>query len=207
MKTTILVAAFAALAAAVPSVNINRADRYSAHHQKRAPVFKDLTYNELSISGGTSGQAAAEAEAKLAGLPTDLTAIDKADLTFLNSVNQIANDAEIGAFNQQIVAVGVGEEALALQRGKVKNKVLKLTATVKKLTAQQAQGKNVTEKLDAETVKLNKNIALDVKDAGLASTLVEFDANTKDPEASNVEKNAELADQAIKIIEQSGGVA
>lgn len=105
------IATFAALASAVPSTNINR---YSRQH-KRAAVFTDQDYNDLSISGGTAGTASAEAQEKLAGLPEDLTTVDPADLTFLSAVNQIANDVEVGGFNTQIVAAGVGEEALALQ--------------------------------------------------------------------------------------------
>jgi hypothetical protein len=48
-------------------------------------------------------------------------------------------------------------------------------ATVIKLEAQEAQGSDVTAKLAEETKKLNTNIALDVKNAGQASTAVPFD--------------------------------
>lgn len=80
---------------------------------KRA-VFSTTSYNDLSISGGVAGNAAQEALQKLSGLPTDLTTVEKADLDFLNSVNQIANDAETDAYNPAIDAAS-GEEADALQ--------------------------------------------------------------------------------------------
>jgi cell division protein FtsB len=63
-----------------------------------------------------------------------------------------------------------------LQNGKIKNKVLKLMATVIKLEAQEAQGQDVAAKLAEETKKLDNNIATDVKNAGKPSTAVPFDA-------------------------------
>ena len=80
---------------------------------KRA-VFSTTSYNDLSISGEIAGNAAKEALAKLSGLPTDLTTVEKSDLDFLNSVNQIANDAETEAFNPAIEAAS-GDAAAALQ--------------------------------------------------------------------------------------------
>jgi hypothetical protein len=65
-----------------------------------------------------------------------------------------------------------------LQRGKIKNKVLKLTATVLKLEAQQAQGEDVADKLDEENKKLQNNISQDQEAAGQASTFLQFDAST-----------------------------
>ncbi|KAH8654816.1 small secreted protein [Ilyonectria robusta] len=143
---------------------------------KRA-VFSTTSYNDLSISGGVAGNAQQEALQKLGGLPNDLTTVEESDLDFLNSVNQIANDAETDAFNVAIDAAD-GEEADALQRGKIKNKVLKLTATILKLEAQQAQGQDVSEKLATEQQKLQNNIAQDEEAAGLASTFLSFDATT-----------------------------
>ncbi|KAH8654749.1 small secreted protein [Ilyonectria robusta] len=132
---------------------------------KRA-VFSTTSYNDLSISGGVAGNAQQEALQKLGGLPT-----------ISRPVNQIANDAETDAFNVAIDAAD-GEEADALQRGKIKNKVLKLTATILKLEAQQAQGQDVSEKLATEQQKLQNNIAQDEEAAGLASTFLSFDATT-----------------------------
>jgi hypothetical protein len=62
-----------------------------------------------------------------------------------------------------------------LQNGKIKNKVLKLMATVIKLEVQEAQGDDVAAKLAEETKKLDNNIATDVKNKGQASTAVPFD--------------------------------
>ncbi|GKT58399.1 small secreted protein [Colletotrichum tofieldiae] len=165
MKFSLIAVGFAALAAAAPLSG------------RQNNVFSTQTFNDLSISGGTAGTAEQEALDKLSGLPTDLTQVSKADLDFLNSVNQIANDAEKEAFNPAIEAA-TGEEADALQRGKIKNKVLKLTATVMKLQAQQAQGQDVTAKMAEEQKKLDNNIAQDVAEAGNESTALDFEAST-----------------------------
>ncbi|KAK0734690.1 small secreted protein [Lasiosphaeria miniovina] len=164
MKFSLVLAGLVALVAAAPV-------------EKRA-VFSTKTYNQLSISGGVAGNAQKEALAVLKGLPADLTKVEKADLNFLNSVNQIANDAETEAFNPQIAAAS-GTKAAALQRGKIKNKVLKLTATILKLQAQAAQGQNVASQLATEQKKLDNNISQDKAAAGQASTALKFDATTK----------------------------
>jgi hypothetical protein len=65
-----------------------------------------------------------------------------------------------------------------LQDGKIKNKVLKLTATSLKLQIKAARGEDTAAKLAAETKGLNDNIALDEKAAGQASTKLPFDATT-----------------------------
>ncbi|KAF2972294.1 hypothetical protein GQX73_g1306 [Xylaria multiplex] len=144
----------------------------------QAGVFSQQNYDDISISGGVAGNAQNEALAVFGALDlNDLANVDEDDLDFLNSVNQIANDAETDAFNPAIEAAS-GEEADALQRGKIKNKVLKLTATVLKLQAQAAQGKDVQDKLDKEQTKLNKNIQQDEDEAGNASTFLSFDATT-----------------------------
>ncbi|KAK1981895.1 hypothetical protein LZ30DRAFT_749719 [Colletotrichum cereale] len=165
MKFSLVAVGFAALAAAAPL------------GARQNNVFSTQTFDELSISGGKAGTAEQEALQKLSGLPTDLTQVSQADLKFLNSVNQIANDAEKEAFNPAIEAA-TGAEADALQRGKIKNKVLKLTATVLKLQAQQAQGDDVAAKMATEQKKLANNIALDKAEAGNASTALKFDAST-----------------------------
>ncbi|KAL6401095.1 small secreted protein [Ilyonectria robusta] len=129
----------------------------AAPHSKRA-VFSTTSYNDLSISGGVAGNAQQEALAKLSGLPSDLSTVEKADLDFLNSVNSIANDAEDEAFNPAIDAAS-GDEAVSLQ-------------------AQQAQGEDVADKLEAENKKLQNNISQDEEAAGQASTFLSFDATT-----------------------------
>ncbi|KAI8649364.1 hypothetical protein LRP88_11466 [Fusarium phalaenopsidis] len=152
------------------------ATAFAAPLSKRA-VFSTSTYNDLSISGGTAGNAAQEALQKLGGLPSDLTTVEKSDIDFLNSVNQIANGAEKNAFNPAIDAAS-GEDADALQRGKIKNKVLKLTATMLKLQIQQAQGEDVADEMETENKKLQNNISQDEAAAGQASTFLSFDATT-----------------------------
>ncbi|KAI1420087.1 small secreted protein [Xylaria sp. FL1777] len=144
----------------------------------QAGVFSQETYNDISISGGVAGNAQNEALDVFSALDlNDLANVDKDDLDFLNSVNQIANDAETEAFNPAIEAAS-GEEADALQRGKIKNKVLKLTAAVLKLQAQVAQGEDVQDKLDEEQTKLDNNIQQDEDEAGNESTALSFDATT-----------------------------
>jgi hypothetical protein len=81
---------------------------------RRRAVFSTKTYDELSISGGVAGDGKQEALDALAGLPDDLSTVEEADLDFLNSVNQICNDAEVDAFNPAIEAAD-GEEAAALE--------------------------------------------------------------------------------------------
>ncbi|KAF2032504.1 hypothetical protein EK21DRAFT_87097 [Setomelanomma holmii] len=144
---------------------------------RQAGVLKATTYNDIQISGGTAGTADAEATAAFSALDlNDLANVSKADQDFLNTVNQVANDAEDQAFNPAIDAAS-GAAADALQAGKIKNKVLKLKATVIKLQAQQAQGQDVADDLATETTKLNNNIATDKKNAGKPSTALSFDAN------------------------------
>ncbi|KAI1111040.1 small secreted protein [Nemania sp. NC0429] len=149
----------------------------------QAGVFTQQTYNDISISGGVAGNAQNEALAVFSALNLDdLANVDKDDLDFLNSVNQICNQAEEDAFNEAIDAASAssssGDEADALQRGKIKNKVLKLTAAVLKLQAQAAQGKDVQDKLEEEQTKLNNNIQQDEDEAGNPSTFLSFDATT-----------------------------
>jgi len=150
---------------------------YSALAQ--AGIFSQQTYNDISISGGVAGNAQNEALAVFNALNiNDLANIDNDDLNFLNSVNQICNQAETEAFNPAIDAAS-GEEADALQRGKIKNKVLKLTATILKLQAQAAQGQDVQDELADEQKKLNSNIKQDEDEAGNPSTFLSFDATTQ----------------------------
>lgn len=107
----------------------------------------------------------------------DLANVDPADIAFLGSVNDIANDAEVEAFNVALEGA-TGDEKTAIQNGKIKNKVLKLEATVIELQAKAAQGEDTSAKLAAEQKKLDNNIALDTAAAGQPSTKLSFDAST-----------------------------
>jgi hypothetical protein len=80
-----------------------------------APVLTATTYNDIQISGGTAGNAEQEALAAFSALDLENPEnIDPADLDFLNTVNQVANDAEKEAFNTAIEAAS-GADADALQ--------------------------------------------------------------------------------------------
>jgi len=80
---------------------------------KRAPVLAATTYDAISISGGTAGNAEAEALAVFSALGNPAT-VDPADIDFLSAVNDVANDAETDAFNVAIEAA-TGDEKTALQ--------------------------------------------------------------------------------------------
>ncbi|CAI6342257.1 unnamed protein product [Periconia digitata] len=142
--------------------------------RQAAGVLADTTFDAISISGGTAGNAEAEALAVFSKLGAAAN-VAQSDIKFLNQVNQVANDAEKEAFNPAIEAA-TGAEADALAAGKTKNKVLKLTATKLQLEAKQAQGEDVADKLADELKKLNNNIATDKKNAGQPSTALPFDA-------------------------------
>ncbi|KAI0473519.1 small secreted protein [Xylariaceae sp. FL0804] len=143
-----------------------------------AGVFTQKTYNEISISGGVAGNAQEEANAQFSALDqSDLANVDEDDIDFLDSVNQICNDAEESAFDPAIDDAS-DDAADALERGKIKNKVLKLTAQVLKLQIQQAQGEDVADDLAEEQAKLDKDVAEDEAEAGNESTALSFDAST-----------------------------
>ncbi|KAI1630630.1 small secreted protein [Biscogniauxia mediterranea] len=144
----------------------------------QARVFTQKTYDQISISGGVAGNGEQEALAVFSELDlNNLANADEADIEFLDSVNSICNDAEKEAFNTAIDAAD-GEEAAALQRGKIKNKILKLEATMLRLMIEQAQGADVADEMATEQKKLDNNIKQDEDEAGNASTALQFDAQT-----------------------------
>ncbi|CAG5163499.1 uncharacterized protein ALTATR162_LOCUS6486 [Alternaria atra] len=168
---------FAILSLAAFSVAAPTPNKRAVVARQSGPVLADTTYNDISIAGGQAGNAQAEAAAVFSALDLQNPEnIDPADLTFLNEVNQVANDAEKEAFNPAVEAA-TGDEADQIQNGKIKNKVLKLMATVIKLQAQQAQGDDsVADKLAEEMTKLNNNIKQDTAAAGQVSIAEPFDA-------------------------------
>lgn len=169
---TTVAAVFAATAFAAPS-------SFKDIIQKRQQgSFTQQSYDDISISGGVAGNAEAEALQVFSALDmNNLAAATEADIDFLKSVNSICNDAETDAFNPAIEAAD-GEEADALQRGKIKNKVLKLGATMIRLMIEQAQGEDVADDIEKELKKLNNNIQQDEDEAGQPSTFLSFDAQT-----------------------------
>jgi hypothetical protein len=83
--------------------------------QAGASVLGNAAYDDISISGGTAGNAEAEALAIFANLDTaNPENISQDDQDTLNQINQVANDAETEAFNPAIEAAS-GAEAEALQ--------------------------------------------------------------------------------------------
>ncbi|PAV19189.1 small secreted [Pyrrhoderma noxium] len=142
-----------------------------------AANFKELAYADFQISDGVAGNAEAEANAVFVDpfSGTDLSTVSSDVLDALKSMREAAEDAETAQFNPAIAAAS-GAEADALQVGKIKNKVLKLTGEVQVLNIQVAQAKasgddtsDLESKLQEEQTKLSKNIATDVASAGQAS--------------------------------------
>ncbi|KAF2450338.1 hypothetical protein P171DRAFT_450960 [Karstenula rhodostoma CBS 690.94] len=141
---------------------------------KRA-VLTAQSYADFQVSDGVAGNALAEVQAKFPIDTTDLSAIDPADAKIISDARQTAESAETDGFNPAIESAS-GDAATALQNGKIKNKVLKLQLEVLDLGISAAQsGKDNSAKIAQEQKKLDNNVATDKKNAGQASTSVEFD--------------------------------
>jgi hypothetical protein len=151
---------------------------------KRALTVK--SYAEFQVSDGVAGNALAEVNANfpVSFVPakgsrnahmicqvdtSDLAGVSASDLKIIQDARLTAEDAEVGTggFNDEIAAAS--GDTTALQNGKIKNKVLKLQLEVLGLQIQQAQGADNQDKIDEETNKLNKNIALDTEAKGQKS--------------------------------------
>ena len=107
---TITIFSLTALSAALPY------SKRTLKARQSGPVLADTTYNAISISGGTAGNAEQEALDVFSALDlNNLANIDEADIAFLNSVNKAANGAETGVFNSAIeAATGAEKNALAV---------------------------------------------------------------------------------------------
>ena len=106
---------FAVLSLAALSVAAPTSSKRAVLARQSGPVLADTTYNDISISGGQAGNAQAEAMAVFSALDLQNPGnIDPADLTFLNEVNQVANDTEKEAFNPAVEAA-TGDEADQIQ--------------------------------------------------------------------------------------------
>lgn len=141
---------------------------------KRA--FVEQAYNDFQISDGVGGNAEAQANAvfsdNFAGV--DLATVSADDLDVINTMAKAAVDAE-DTFNSAIDAAS-GAAADALNVGKIKNKVLKLSGEVLVLQIKQAQGDaSAADDLTTEQAKLTKDVAVDVTNAGKPSQSVQFD--------------------------------
>ncbi|OBZ72560.1 hypothetical protein A0H81_07413 [Grifola frondosa] len=192
----VVVPAFAELVFAAP-----------LHLSRRAFTLQD--YADFQISDGTAGNAQADAAAVF------LTPFDGVDLATVDSttlsaktMREAAETAETAQFDPAIDAA-TGAAATALQNGKIKNKVLKLTGEVQTLNIEIAQAKASNEdtsdletQLAAEQTKLNTNIALDTKAAGQASqgvtggTTNEAAASASSSSSSSVSKTKTKAVRA-----------
>ncbi|THH20786.1 hypothetical protein EW146_g640 [Bondarzewia mesenterica] len=166
VRFTLLAVFASALLGAVSAAPIRRA------------AFELLDYSQFQISDGTTGGAAAEANAVFVDPfnGVDLATVDTTTLDNMNTMREAAESAETDLFNPQIAAAS-GAQATALQNGKIKNKVLKLTGEVQvlniKIAQAQASGGDTSaleSSLSDETKKLNTNIATDQKNAGQDST-------------------------------------
>ncbi|PBK73702.1 hypothetical protein ARMSODRAFT_646010 [Armillaria solidipes] len=140
-------------------------------------AFELLDYADFQISDGVAGQAAAEANAVFVDPfdNVDLATVDSQTLDDMQTMREAAESAETDDFNPAIAAAS-GAAADALQVGKIKNKVLKLTGEVQvlniKIAQAQASGDDTSDLEDSlaeEQTKLNTNIATDVKNAGQTS--------------------------------------
>ncbi|KAJ7677592.1 hypothetical protein B0H17DRAFT_1206874 [Mycena rosella] len=159
----LLVPALAAFAAPVPS-------------KRAAFSFALQSYDQFQISDGVAGTAEAEANAVFVDpFPADLTTVDATSLANLGTMREAAESAETDSFDPQIAAAS-GADAAALQVGKIKNKVLKLTGEVQQIKIKIAQAtaagqdtSSLETDLATEQTKLTTNIATDVKSAGATS--------------------------------------
>jgi len=140
-------------------------------------TFVEQAYADFQISDGVGGGAQAQANAVFVDpfANVDLTTISEDTIEALDTMREAAESAETDDFDPQIDAA-TGSTAAALQVGKIKNKVLKLTGEVEvlniKIAQAQATGADTTSlesDLSSETTKLNTNIALDQANAGDAS--------------------------------------
>ncbi|OSC98493.1 hypothetical protein PYCCODRAFT_1461288 [Trametes coccinea BRFM310] len=157
---------------------------------KRAFQLQD--YADFQISDGTAGNAQAEANAVFVDPfnGVDLSTVDSQTLDAVQTMREAAESAETDQFNPAIAAAS-GADADALQNGKIKNKVLKLTGEVQALNIQIAQAKaagkdtsDLESKVSEEQTKLSKNIDLDKAAAGQPSKGVTGGAATNNAAAS-----------------------
>ncbi|KZP06916.1 hypothetical protein FIBSPDRAFT_818286 [Athelia psychrophila] len=135
------------------------------------PAFALQDYSAFQISDGTAGGAQAQANAvfvdPFAGC--DLSTVDATSLKNLQTMRLAAEAAETDQFNAQVAAAS-GAAATALQNGKIKNKVLKLTGEIQGLNIEAAQGSDEASAIATEQTKLTSNIALDTTASGQTST-------------------------------------
>jgi hypothetical protein len=141
---------------------------------KRA--FKFISdYDTFQISDGVGGDAEKLANALFVDpfQGVDLATVDAQTVDDLETMRSAAEDAETERFNPAIDDTEDEATADALQVGKIKNKVLKLTGITQKIKIQIAQAQadgddtaSLEKKLAEEQKKLTKNIQTDKDSAG-----------------------------------------
>ncbi|KAJ6610176.1 hypothetical protein B0H10DRAFT_1812150 [Mycena sp. CBHHK59/15] len=142
-----------------------------------APVEKRTprTYQQISIAGGTGGNALAEAKAKFPGNPATLSSAVASDF---NADAHCSVEAEAAFLSAGAIASS-NQATNAVSVGLFKNKVLKIFGTMVALQAQialnggKASASQSTQLADL-TSKLAVNVAIDKKNLGLASKDVSF---------------------------------
>lgn len=78
-------------------------------------VLSSSAYNDFQISSGVAGNAEEEANALFSAIDTsNLAAVSKADLDIIKATHDVAEDAEVEAFNPALEDA-TGDEATALQ--------------------------------------------------------------------------------------------
>ncbi|KAL2889767.1 hypothetical protein HOO65_020309 [Ceratocystis lukuohia] len=173
-------------------VSVLAAPTYDSGVSKRADVLTVKNYADFQVSSGVAGNALQEVddEFNAAAFRANPADVSDNDIAIMKAARVTAENAETeaGGFNEAIDAAGKDTDAgKALQNGKIKNKVMKLELQV--LLADIEIGKNgdadgsVAAKRTQELTKLNKNVALDEKNAGAASTAVDFQGSS-DPATS-----------------------
>ncbi|OSX66780.1 hypothetical protein POSPLADRAFT_1037719 [Postia placenta MAD-698-R-SB12] len=161
----------------IPRLDLNAVEKRANGTTFVAGSFANQAYADFQISDGVAGNAQAEANAVFVDPfnGVDLSTVDSDTVETINTMREAAESAETDDFDPQIDAAS-GDAATALQNGKIKNKVLKLTGEVQalniKIAVAQASGSDTSDlesQLATEQGKLTTNIATDTKNAGQTS--------------------------------------
>ncbi|KAH7143890.1 hypothetical protein EDB81DRAFT_884487 [Dactylonectria macrodidyma] len=151
---------------------------------KRADLLQVQDYVQFQISDGLAGNSLKEVAAKfpVEEFRANLAGVSANDLAILKAARETAEAAETdaGGFNDAIDQVGEdSDDGIALQTGKIKNKVLKLELQVLALQIELAQGDGNQAKIDEEQAKLDKNVATDRENEGDQSQSINFSGSSQ----------------------------
>lgn len=78
-------------------------------------ALSSQAYDDLSISAGQAGNAEAEALAAIGIDTSDLANVSAEDLEIIKGIHDVANDAEVGAFNPALDSAADDDEKTAIQ--------------------------------------------------------------------------------------------